>query len=59
DDIATALRADRILPFATDLILQFSPAVPPLGAAIQMLELIATAVAPQLGWKATTYEVCI
>ena len=42
DDIAAALRADRILPFATDLILQFSPAVPPLGDAIRMLELIAT-----------------
>lgn len=56
DDIAAALRADRILPFATDLILQFSPAVPQLGDALQMLELIATAVAPQLGWKTKAPE---
>jgi alkanesulfonate monooxygenase SsuD/methylene tetrahydromethanopterin reductase-like flavin-dependent oxidoreductase (luciferase family) len=56
DDIVAALRADRILPFATDLILQFSPAVPPLGEAMAMLELIATGVAPQLGWKARAPE---
>jgi alkanesulfonate monooxygenase SsuD/methylene tetrahydromethanopterin reductase-like flavin-dependent oxidoreductase (luciferase family) len=52
DEVAATLRADLVLPYATDLIMQFSPAVPPLDKAIHMLEQIATAVAPQLGWKA-------
>ena len=30
DEVAATLRADRILPYATDLILQFSPAMPTL-----------------------------
>jgi len=36
---------------ATDLITQFNPAVPDHDAAIRALELIATEVAPALGWK--------
>ena len=40
-----------VLPIATDLILQFSPAAPPLGEAIAALELLATQVAPALGWQ--------
>ncbi len=52
DEVAATLRADRVLPYATDLILQFSPAMPPFDEAMRMLEQIATAVAPQLGWKA-------
>lgn len=54
DEVAATLRADRILPYATDLILQFSPAMPAFDEAAQMLEAIATAVAPQLGWKSAT-----
>ncbi len=53
DEVAATLRADHILPFATDLILQFSPAMPAFDEAVRMLEAIATAVAPQLGWKST------
>jgi hypothetical protein len=36
---------------ATDLIAQFNPAVPDRNAAIRALELIATEVAPALGWR--------
>ena len=38
DEVAATLRADRILPFATDLIVQFSPAMPPFDEAMRMLE---------------------
>lgn len=51
DEIIEFLAADRVLPFATDLILQFNPATPPLDRAIQMFEQIATQIAPALGWQ--------
>jgi alkanesulfonate monooxygenase SsuD/methylene tetrahydromethanopterin reductase-like flavin-dependent oxidoreductase (luciferase family) len=51
DEIIAALRQERVLPVATDLITQFNPAVPDQDAAIRALELIATEVAPALGWK--------
>lgn len=51
DEIVAALRQEKVLPVATDLITQFNPAVPDQDAAIRALELIATEVAPALGWK--------
>ncbi|MFJ4833379.1 LLM class flavin-dependent oxidoreductase [Streptomyces sp. NPDC088747] len=51
DEIVAALRQERVLPVATDLITQFNPAVPDHDAALRALELIATEVAPALGWK--------
>ncbi|MFJ2707633.1 LLM class flavin-dependent oxidoreductase [Streptomyces sp. NPDC087428] len=51
EEIVTALRQEKVLPVATDLITQFNPAVPDHGAAIRALELIATEVAPALGWR--------
>ncbi|MDT5026186.1 MAG: hypothetical protein QOE61_2612 [Micromonosporaceae bacterium] len=51
DEIVQALRAERALPVATDLIAQFNPAVPDRDAVIRALELIATEVAPALGWR--------
>lgn len=54
DEIAEFLLADKIFPFATDLILQFNPATPSLDRAIQMFEQIATQIAPALGWQPTT-----
>jgi alkanesulfonate monooxygenase SsuD/methylene tetrahydromethanopterin reductase-like flavin-dependent oxidoreductase (luciferase family) len=51
DEVAGRLAADRVLPLATDLIVQFSPASPALDEAIAGLELLATQVAPALGWK--------
>jgi alkanesulfonate monooxygenase SsuD/methylene tetrahydromethanopterin reductase-like flavin-dependent oxidoreductase (luciferase family) len=50
EQVAQRLASDRVLPFATDLILQFSPAAPSLSEAIAALELLATHVAPALGW---------
>jgi hypothetical protein len=52
EEVAAGLLADRVAPYATDLILQFSPAIPPLDQSIRMLEQIATEVAPALGWRA-------
>lgn len=54
DEIVAALRQEKVLPVATDLIAQFNPAVPDHDAALRALELIATQVAPALGWKPTT-----
>jgi alkanesulfonate monooxygenase SsuD/methylene tetrahydromethanopterin reductase-like flavin-dependent oxidoreductase (luciferase family) len=51
DEIVAALRQERVLPVATDLITQFNPAVPDQDAAIRALELIATEIAPALGWQ--------
>jgi len=51
DEIIEALRAERALPVATDLIAQFNPGVPDHDAAVRALELIATKVAPALGWS--------
>jgi alkanesulfonate monooxygenase SsuD/methylene tetrahydromethanopterin reductase-like flavin-dependent oxidoreductase (luciferase family) len=51
DEVAAGLAADRILPYATDLILQFNPAFPPFKQAIRMLEVLAAQVAPALGWR--------
>ncbi|MFF3615010.1 LLM class flavin-dependent oxidoreductase [Streptomyces sp. NPDC002580] len=51
DEVVEALRRERVLPVATDLITQFNPAVPDHDAAVRALELIATEVAPALGWK--------
>ncbi|MGX9883243.1 LLM class flavin-dependent oxidoreductase [Streptomyces sp. NPDC002276] len=51
DDIVAALGQEQVLPVATDLITQFNPAVPDHDAAVRALELIATEVAPALGWK--------
>jgi alkanesulfonate monooxygenase SsuD/methylene tetrahydromethanopterin reductase-like flavin-dependent oxidoreductase (luciferase family) len=52
DEVAAGLAADQLLPYTTDLILQFNPAFPPLAQALRMLEQIATQIAPALGWRA-------
>jgi alkanesulfonate monooxygenase SsuD/methylene tetrahydromethanopterin reductase-like flavin-dependent oxidoreductase (luciferase family) len=51
EEIVEALGRERVLPVATDLITQFNPAVPDRDAAIRALELIATQIAPALGWR--------
>ena len=53
DEVAAYLLADQVFPYATDLILQFNPATPPLDQAIGLLEQIATQIAPALGWRAS------
>ena len=50
-EIAAGLAQDRVMPFATDLILQFSPVIPTLDEAIHILEQVATQIAPALGWQ--------
>lgn len=50
DEIVAELRQEKVLPVATDLITQFNPAVPDHDAALRALELIATEIAPALGW---------
>jgi alkanesulfonate monooxygenase SsuD/methylene tetrahydromethanopterin reductase-like flavin-dependent oxidoreductase (luciferase family) len=56
DQIVAELEREQVLPVATDLIAQFNPAVPDHDAAVRALELIATQIAPALGWKPTTIE---
>jgi alkanesulfonate monooxygenase SsuD/methylene tetrahydromethanopterin reductase-like flavin-dependent oxidoreductase (luciferase family) len=51
DEVAEGLRADLVFPYATDLILQYSPVMPPLDEAIRILEQIAMQIAPALGWQ--------
>ncbi len=51
EEVAARLAADRVLPYTTDLILQFDPIHPPLARILEMLEQVATQVAPALGWQ--------
>ncbi len=50
-DVVASLRADRLLPLATDLILQVHPVDPPHEQALRSFELLAREVAPALGWR--------
>ena len=56
EEIVAEFRQEKVLPVATDLITQFNPAVPDHDAAIRALELIATRIAPALGWKPAPAE---
>ena len=56
EEVASHLAADRVLPLATDLIVQFSPAAPALDEAITALGLLAGQVAPALGWRPGSAE---
>lgn len=51
EDVIESLRADRLLASATDLILQVHPVDPPPEKALRSFALIATEVAPALGWR--------
>jgi hypothetical protein len=51
EEVAQGLLGDKIFPYATDIILQFSPVIPPLDEAIRILEQVATQIAPALGWQ--------
>ncbi len=50
DDVIASLRSDRLLSAATDLILQVHPIDPSPEKTLRSLTLIATDVAPALGW---------
>lgn len=51
DEIIGQLQAEQVLPVATDLLCQFNPGIVDQDAAIRALELIATEIAPALGWR--------
>jgi len=51
EEIVAELQQEKVLPVATDLITQFNPAILEQDVAIRALELIATEVAPALGWE--------
>jgi alkanesulfonate monooxygenase SsuD/methylene tetrahydromethanopterin reductase-like flavin-dependent oxidoreductase (luciferase family) len=51
DEVIEQLSDEQCLPFATDVLCQVNPGVPDLDQIARTLELIATRVAPALGWK--------
>lgn len=51
DEVLASLRADRTLAQATDLSFQVHSIDPPHGDILRSIELIATRVAPALGWS--------
>lgn len=48
EEVTETLLADQVLPYTSDLILQFNPVIPPLQEAIRMLQQIAEEVIPRL-----------
>jgi len=50
-DVVAGLRADRLLPAATDLMIQVHPVDPSHEKTVRSLKLFATEVAPALGWR--------
>ncbi len=51
DEVIESLRREPLLGQTTDLICQVQPGLPSLAQTLDALELIATEVAPALGWQ--------
>jgi alkanesulfonate monooxygenase SsuD/methylene tetrahydromethanopterin reductase-like flavin-dependent oxidoreductase (luciferase family) len=51
EEVIASLRADRVFPMATDLIVQVHPGHPTPDQLVTALERIAKEVAPALGWR--------
>ena len=51
DEVVASLRADRLLPHTTELIVQAHPGLPTPAQYVRALERIARDVAPALGWR--------
>ena len=51
EQLIDALRADDVLAQATDIVFQVHPVDPPHDEILHSLELIATQIAPALGWS--------
>jgi alkanesulfonate monooxygenase SsuD/methylene tetrahydromethanopterin reductase-like flavin-dependent oxidoreductase (luciferase family) len=51
EEVIASLRADRIVPMTTDLIVQVHPGHPTPDQLVTALERIAKEVAPALGWR--------
>ncbi|MGI9145278.1 MAG: LLM class flavin-dependent oxidoreductase [Chloroflexota bacterium] len=56
DDVIASLQADRLLAVATDLILQVHPIDPSHEKTLRSLQLIASEVAPALGWRTPHHD---
>ena len=52
EEVVASLRADRVLARATDLAVQVHSVDPPHPLTLRSIELVATDVAPALGWRA-------
>ena len=53
EEVVASLESDRLLPMTTELICQVQPGEPTADQIMKSLELIATEVAPALGWQPT------
>jgi hypothetical protein len=51
EEVVESLRADRVLPLATELICKVHPGHPTPDQIVKALERIAAEVAPALGWQ--------
>lgn len=51
EDVVSSLRREPLLDRTTDLICQVQPGLPSLAQTLDAIELIATEVAPALGWR--------
>lgn len=51
DAVVASLAAEPLFPRITDLICQVQPGLPSLAQTLEAIELIATVVAPALGWR--------
>ena len=51
EQVVASLRADRVLPYTTELICQVQPGHPTPAQIATALERIAKEVAPALGWS--------
>lgn len=56
EEVVGALKRERVLPVATDILCQVNPGVPTFDQTLRVLELIATEVAPALGWRRAARE---
>jgi putative FMN-dependent luciferase-like monooxygenase len=57
EEVVESLRADLIMPHATELIVQMHPGLPTPAQVIKGLERIARDVAPALGWHPAFHNV--
>lgn len=51
DEVIEQLQGEQVLPLATDILCQVNPGVVSFDETVRVLELIATKVAPAMGWK--------
>ena len=51
DEIIAELKAEQTLPIATDVLCQVNPGVPTFDQTLKAMELIATKIAPAMGWR--------